>query len=512
MYLVTTLLLVFLSESCECARILGVIPTPSYSHQVVFQPLWKELSLRGHQVTVLTTNTINDPTLTNLTEIDLSFSYKFLEENLVEIINSSQSILKVIDLTLSSFANVVDAQLQHPKVEKLIRDPNEHFDLLIAEYSMAAILYLSRRFNCPYIGVLSMELNNAMYSLVGAPGHPIVYPDPFLQIYGKPNLFQRIYLVLMELSYNFVNIPGYQEKVAKKHFGYDTPIQAVIENASLLFINTDPIFHPVRPLPPNVIPIGGNVARIPVKPLQEGLKNFLDEAVDGFIYFSLGSNVKSKDIPTHTMEVILETFKELPYKVLWKYELNDLPNKPGNVIISKWVSQMEVLNHLNLKLFITHGGAQSMEEAILARVPIVGMPFFVDQPFNVQKMVHMGFALSVDYREMTKEEFKGAILEVISNDKYRNRIREYATLVDDQPMTGLERAVWWTEYVIRHKGAGHFRSPSLDMPWYQYHFWDVITVLFLVSSLLVIVMVVITKCVLSILSRVLLGYFKKKKQ
>lgn len=43
-------------------------------------------------------------------------------------------------------------------------------------------------------------------------------------------------------------------------------------------------------------------------------------------------------------------------------------------------------------------------------------------------------------------------------------------------MKGLEKAVWWTEYVLRH-GTQHLRSPSADIPLYQYYFLDVIAVL-----------------------------------
>lgn len=40
----------------------------------------------------------------------------------------------------------------------------------------------------------------------------------------------------------------------------------------------------------------------------------------------------------------------------------------------------------------------------------------------------------------------------------------------------MERAVWWTEYVIRHKGAPYFRSPTVQMPSYQYYLLDVLGV------------------------------------
>lgn len=47
-------------------------------------------------------------------------------------------------------------------------------------------------------------------------------------------------------------------------------------------------------------------------------------------------------------------------------------------------------------------------------------------------------------------------------------------------MTGLETAIWWTEYVIRHKGAKQLRNPAADIPLYQYYLLDVVSFLALV--------------------------------
>lgn len=43
----------------------------------------------------------------------------------------------------------------------------------------------------------------------------------------------------------------------------------------------------------------------------------------------------------------------------------------------------------------------------------------------------------------------------------RNRVR-------DQPESALERALWWTEHVIRHKGAKHLRAPAANISWLDY--------------------------------------------
>lgn len=40
-------------------------------------------------------------------------------------------------------------------------------------------------------------------------------------------------------------------------------------------------------------------------------------------------------------------------------------------------------------------------------------------------------------------------------------------------MTPLETAVYWVEYVARHKGAPHLRSAGQDLNFFQYHSLDV---------------------------------------
>lgn len=47
-------------------------------------------------------------------------------------------------------------------------------------------------------------------------------------------------------------------------------------------------------------------------------------------------------------------------------------------------------------------------------------------------------------------------------------------------MTGLEKAVWWSEYVIRHGGTRHLRSPTADISWFEYLLLDVVAVLSLI--------------------------------
>lgn len=44
----------------------------------------------------------------------------------------------------------------------------------------------------------------------------------------------------------------------------------------------------------------------------------------------------------------------------------------------------------------------------------------------------------------------------------------------DQRTAPLDTGVYWTEYVLRHKGAAHMASPARDLSWFQYYSYDVV--------------------------------------
>lgn len=110
----------------------------------------------------------------------------------------------------------------------------------------------------------------------------------------------------------------------------------------------------------------------------------------------------------------------------------------------------------------------------------MGIPFIGDQPMNVKKLAEAGMAVELEYSQMRKGHLKEAVLEVVQNPKYKMKIAEIRDIVLDQPMTSLERAVWWCEYVIRHKGTKHLKSPTADVALYQYLLLDVIAFLLIV--------------------------------
>ncbi|RZC42789.1 UDP-glucuronosyltransferase 2B9, partial [Asbolus verrucosus] len=472
------------------ANILGVFMFPSLSHQIVYQPIWRELSLRGHQVTVVTPDPLNDPTLVNLTEISVRYTYDFLKTNKIEeIMSKDKNVFQSINNIFRFMDLIAESELNSTQIQDLIADQSKKFDLILVECFHPVVYAFAGRFKAPIIGVSSLGVPSSIHDVVGNPAHPLLYPDfSFGTNIGQLKMWQKIISVLIYIwcrvhHHNFL-VPR-SDKMARKYFGNDIPYVGDLEqNMSMLFLNVNPLMYPPRPNVPMIVEMG--LMHInPVKPLPTELKKMLDDSKEGVIYFSLGSNVKSVNIEEKLRNTIIEALAELPYKVLWKWESNQLPGKPDNVIIRKWLPQQDILAHRNIKAFVTQGGLQSIEEAISREVPLIGMPFMGDQPLNIQKLVEAGIAVAVDPVSVTKDELKNAIIEVAENSKYRNKIKEVRDILYDRPMTGLEKAIWWSEYVIRHKGAKHLRSSTADISWFHYLLLDVVLVVISISIIII---------------------------
>lgn len=69
--------------------------------------------------------------------------------------------------------------------------------------------------------------------------------------------------------------------------------------------------------------------------------------------------------------------------------------------------------HPNVKLFITQGGLQSIEEAIAYKVPILGIPLFGDQFHNVKRVQHLGIGVEVNFETVTKEILVNAVKKMM---------------------------------------------------------------------------------------------------
>jgi glucuronosyltransferase len=474
-----TVIVLICAHSSHCAKILAYFPTPSISHQVVFHALVKDLAARGHELTVLTTDLIkiDNP---NVTQIDLHSSYDVFrrEFNFVDFKKSGTDEIGLMDFFFPIMLKFLEEQFTHPEVKKLIDESDRrHFDLVIIEHlAYTPIMGFAEIYNCPMIGITSLDTMNENHERIGNAANPVLHPEMLFSFIQGPLTFEERWRALKYyVKHNYYSQKRYDvelRKFIRKYLPNVTlDLEALKRRVEFVMVNTHPALGYSRPILPNTIQLGFMHIEEP-KPLKDGeLKTFLDNSEHGVIYMSLGSNVQSKDLGPEITEMLLKVFGSLKYDVLWKFESDHLPNKPKNVMIQKWLPQADLLAHHKIKLFITQGGQQSMEETIDRGVPTVVVPFLADQDGNAKRMEQRQFGKHLELHTLTEEKLRSTIIEMVK-PVYKENILKFRELVYDQPMTSREKAVWWTEYVIRHKGASHLAYTGVKVPVYQKYFLD----------------------------------------
>lgn len=94
------------------------------------------------------------------------------------------------------------------------------------------------------------------------------------------------------------------------HEENDEPLPTVEElerSISVILINCHRSITSPRPTMPGIVSIGGAHIK-PPKALPADLQNYLDNAKDGVIYFSLGAYMKSANMPTEKIAIFIGIF------------------------------------------------------------------------------------------------------------------------------------------------------------------------------------------------------------
>ncbi|XP_075984662.1 UDP-glucosyltransferase 2-like [Anticarsia gemmatalis] len=482
---------------CEASKILVVFPLPGKSHAILGDGIVRHLLNAGHEVTYISPFPYK-PESPKLHWVDISDNFKAMPE---EMMNINAIMEKKVDFgdhmaLFHVMTNIGRATVENPNVQKLMNDPKQEFDLVIVEWLFSEVtIGFAAVFNCPYIWSSSLDVHWHVLHLIDQPLNPAYSSDAISTNLPPFNFWQRVselYTQLKVQYYRYMYTNAIEGQIYQELFGpyivkrgrTPPPYDVLHYNGSLILGNSHVSLGQPAPIPQNYIPICGYHIDDEVKPLPQDLKKLLDNAKNGVIYFSMGSNLKSKDIPMQIKTSLLKMFGELKYTVLWKFE-EDLPNRPTNVHILKWAPQQGILSHPNTILFITHGGLLSTTETIHFGKPIIGIPAFGDQFINVVRAVQKGFALQVDLSYTMADDLKIAINKMTTNPKYAEKAKELSFIYHDRPEKPGKLLAHYVKHVIETKGAPHLRSPALHVPFYQKLYLDLLAVVLVCLFVLV---------------------------
>ncbi|KAJ8928781.1 hypothetical protein NQ314_018639 [Rhamnusium bicolor] len=298
----------------KCSRILVVFPMPAPSHYILGNALARGLAEAGHDITMHSFNFF-----------DLEHMSPFLNIPFMNFVGN----------------NCTQKTLEHPNFKKLIKS-NEHFDVVILEqFHDDALKVLGYHYKAPLILFSTIGASSWINPLVGNPAPPSYIPDIFLKYTSNMTFWQRmvnwIFALASELNRQLIFFPK-QNQLMKEYFP-DAPDLSILNyNASLVLVNSHESINQPAPHVPNMIDIGGFHVN-PPKELPTDLKDFMDNAEEGVVYFSMGSNIKPSTMSNEKKEAILKALGKIKQKVLWKWDEDDVPGKPANVKLAKWFPQ-----------------------------------------------------------------------------------------------------------------------------------------------------------------------------
>ncbi|XP_025408855.1 UDP-glucuronosyltransferase 2B30-like isoform X2 [Sipha flava] len=410
----------------KSSNILAFLPTETRSHFNGFKPLLETLVARGHNLTLVSpfplSPVTDDGSPLLYTHVQVEFHNKvsgvdFLDKN--SETNTWPSYVYVLWLgpRITRFA------VDKPSVKEFILNDGGRFDVVIIEnFFHECFVALGHKYGAPVVQLLPLAANSRVSQWHGNPYHPAYIAELFND-YAAPMTFrQRVGNTVSAAFNTWVNRLVYmpqQRAIMLEHFRYPgherrPDLDTMVQDVSLTLVNSHPLVSSVAPFVPGYVQVASMHVQ-PVKPLPRDLKNILDAAERGVIYFSLGSVIKSSKMPRETVALLLSEFAKIEQIVLWKWEDDQLPDLPKNVIVRKWFPQNDILSHPNCRLFITHGGIHSLIESIYHGVPMLLIPVFADQVHNAAEAMRRGFALYVPYFELTAEEFSEKLQTILQD-------------------------------------------------------------------------------------------------
>uniref|UniRef100_A0A3Q4BEG4 UDP-glucuronosyltransferase n=1 Tax=Mola mola TaxID=94237 RepID=A0A3Q4BEG4_MOLML len=319
----------------------------------------------------------------------------------------------------------------------------------------------------------------------------------------KMDFFQRINNIIchgmLVYMYYFVSNPPHQA-VCNHYFGPDVDVLSLMQGADIWLMRVDFTFEFPRPTMPNVVYIGGFQGK-PAKPLPADLEDFMQSSGEhGVVVMTLGTLLG--DLGPEISDIIASAFANLPQKFVWRHVGKRPTTLGNNTMLVKWLPQNDILGHPKTKLFMAHGGTNGIYEAIYHGVPILGIPLIFDQYDNMVRMKARGVAEIVEVTTLDVESLTIALKNILDPEKpYKQNMHKLSQIHHDKPMKPIDNAIFWLEYIMRHKGAAHLRTESYKLPWYVYHCLDVMAV-FVAFGLLIITLVWFSgRCVIRLLLR-----------
>ncbi|XP_076005553.1 UDP-glucuronosyltransferase 3A1-like [Genypterus blacodes] len=463
------------------------------SHYLAFDEISHNLHQHGHEVQMFLQQ--GNPAITGYSYDGRKDSYRttswsvgdqYIKEFNIWFLNEQNQYLQ----GRSNFNSYL-LLLEHwsYQCDKLLGDEDlmsffqtEHYDIAIVDAFHPCSFVLARKLGVPYIAFFAGSLNRPMS--IGLPS-PVSYVPVFgSRLSDHMDLWDRAKNLYMSLL-----APMNQERVwlkfremADHHLQSRSPpggLDELYRGAELWAFNTDFSLEFPQPLLPYTVLVGGLLNK-PAQPLDQDLEMWISDYEEaGFIIVTLGSMVSSVSVD-HLLVEMVAGFSMIPQGVIWRYDRKKWPphlDTPHNVRLMDWLPLNDLLGHSKVSLFVTHGGQNSLLQAVYHAVPVLGIPLFGDQFDNLVRAKAKGLGLTIPPTHMTRELLSTTIHTLIKDTSFKSAAVSLSRIHRSHPVPPSLRLVQWVEHILHSGGGAHLRTVSLTQPWYQGCLLDLVLLL-----------------------------------
>ncbi|GMT33323.1 hypothetical protein PFISCL1PPCAC_24620, partial [Pristionchus fissidentatus] len=230
-------------------------------------------------------------------------------------------------------------------------------------------------------------------------------------------------------------------------------VKAMLASASFVFLNTDPLFDFPRPTVHKIIEIGGISVNVEPNALDKHFSSLLSLR-SRTVFISFGSITTSFLMPEEWKKTIVEVARRMPdVTFIWKYEKPaDFENESiPNLICVEWAPQVDLLNDPRLSLFITHAGMGSVNEGLLAGIPMIAIPVIGDQFRNAQLLKRTGAALNFNKFDLVHtSKFEAIVREALNSVELKSAAARNSQMLRNRPFEMKEIFVKNMEFMARY--------------------------------------------------------------
>lgn len=144
--------------------------------------------------------------------------------------------------------------------------------------------------------------------------------------------------------------------------------------------------------------------------------------------------------------------------------------------------------HSKVRLIISNGGMQTIQEAIWHEKVILGVPIQNHHERNIKHAIDMGFAESINADNFTSSDITIKVRMLIENPIYHMSVRRASVLMKSTPMTPKETTIYWIEQVLTHHGLQHLKIESRKLSFYGLYMVDILSLIAIIILIYILIM------------------------